>query len=128
MIEPNNSDNVCGLTWLLLIIREACVPLTSWSELGSAERMMEALTRHSPVPERMTVATNETLQIGSIIIRQPLESTLKKAKLICESLKPVLVNITYVCTIKMYNGIILTEDQMQSKQTIPVVHVDWGHP
>ena len=69
VIEPNNSDDACGLTWLLLLTREACIPLTSWSELGSAERMMEALTRHSPVPEKMTVATTETLQIGSIIIK-----------------------------------------------------------
>ena len=107
VLEPNQSDKICGTTWLLLLTRKAYVPLTGWSELATPEKMMIALTQHTLVPLQMTVATKDTLQIGSIIIKHPLESIWKMAKNICKQLTPVLVTITYISNIKFYNGVIL---------------------
>ena len=52
VLEPNQSDEISGIAWLLLIVREACVPLMIWSELDTPEEMMAALTQHTPVPDQ----------------------------------------------------------------------------
>ena len=50
VLEQNQLDEICGIAWLLLIVRQACVPLTIWSELDTPEEMMATLTQHIPVP------------------------------------------------------------------------------
>ena len=68
--------------------------------------MVDALTQHTPVPIQMVVATNNTLQIESIIINQNSDSIWKTNENICKQLTTVLVNITYISNIKFYNEVI----------------------
>ena len=67
---------------------------------------MAALTQNTPFPVRMTTATKDTLQIGSIIIKQPSESVWKVVIKIFKQLRLVLVDITYTTNTKFYNGVI----------------------
>ena len=110
VLEQDETDESCGIAWLLLLTQKACIPLTVWSELGSPIAMMAALTKHSPAPTRYT--TEEVLdastfvQIGSMIIKQPSERAWKMATKICEHVTPLLVDITYTTYVKFYNGVI----------------------
>ena len=110
VLEPNQLDEICGIAWLLLIVRQACVPLTIWSELDTPEEMMATLTQHIPVPARLIVKNvmnaSAFLQIGLMTIKQPSERVWNMATKICKHLTPVLVGITYTTNIKLYNGVI----------------------
>ena len=110
VLELNQSNVIVGMQWLLLIIRQACVPLTIWSELDTPEEMMTALTQHTPVPARYiaenVLDASAFLQIGVMTIKQPSKRVCNMATKICKQLTLVLVYITYTTNIKFYNRVI----------------------
>ena len=88
-------DNIVALTWLLLLVREACTALTSWAEVDNTDMMMEVLIQKMAVPNRESSCKIDTFQIGSMFIKQPKEKNCLSAKQICSGLSKLLVNISY---------------------------------
>ena len=110
VLEQDQTDEICGIAWVLLLIQQACVPLTVWSELDSLVAMMAAPTKHSPVPAwhktEDVLDASAFLQIGSMIIKQTSERAWKMATQICKHVTSILVDNIYTTYVKFYNGVI----------------------
>jgi hypothetical protein len=124
-------DEVCGFTYLFLLLGPASTTLTAWSELPSPEKMMNALTKTLAVPTRIPMSELEvrkesmkTIKLGSMMFAAPSEDVWILATRAAKDMHELVAEFALGSKTKFYNKIIdakgnkAVRDLQYTKETI----------
>ena len=126
-------DDVCGFTYLFLLLGPACTALTEWSELKSPSEMMDALTTKLATPARISELDLEALKdktnvtkLGNMSFITPNSDTWSIAQQTAEDLHLLVAEFSLGAKTKFYNKIVdakgnkAARDLLLTKETIDI--------
>jgi hypothetical protein len=113
-------DDVCGFTYILLLLGPACTSLTDWAELTSPDCMMDALTKKLSTPARLTELDLEAqkdkdkdkenkmkvIKLGTMSFMTPNDDTWTLAVRTSKDMHELVAEFSLGAKTKFYNKIV----------------------